>query len=196
MGFTGLQLDVKGIEGILYNIVYGKEILCKYIRDTILIYWRYYYIDPEEAFKKPCQRCLSNFSGSMTHLHRPLRPYHDDFRFFVTTKMANPHYLPEICIKAAHVFGVTSVRAPVNLHVFEADRVPTVIQGGLGGWGGGQMTSVRVWVVSFFRRFVVSSSRVFVGRCFFEFGSRMSDNERAAKKHLGPLVRGRTRFSV
>ena len=31
------------------------------------------------------------------------------------------------------VVGVTSVRAPVNLHVFEADRVPTVIQGGLGG---------------------------------------------------------------
>ena len=28
-----------------------------------------------------------------------LRPYNDDFRFFVTTKMANPHYLPEICIK-------------------------------------------------------------------------------------------------
>ena len=27
------------------------------------------------------------------------RPYNEDFRFFVTTKMANPHYLPEICIK-------------------------------------------------------------------------------------------------
>ena len=35
-----------------------------------------------------------------------------------------------ICIL---VFGVTSVRAPVNLHVFEADRVPTIIQGGVGG---------------------------------------------------------------
>ena len=30
-----------------------------------------------------------------------LRPYNDDFRFFVTTKMANPHYLPEICIKVS-----------------------------------------------------------------------------------------------
>ena len=33
------------------------------------------------------------------------------------------------------VFGVTSVRDPVNLHVFELDRVPTVIQRGLEGWG-------------------------------------------------------------
>ena len=30
-----------------------------------------------------------------------MRPYNDDFRFFVTTKMANPHYLPEICIKVS-----------------------------------------------------------------------------------------------
>eukprot|EP00913_Durusdinium_trenchii_P022913 g21514.t1 len=35
-------------------------------------------------------------------------PYHDDFRFFVTTKMANPHYLPEICIKVTVInFTVT-----------------------------------------------------------------------------------------
>ena len=91
------------------------------------------------------------------------------------------------------VVGVTSVRAPVNLHVFEADRVPTVIQGGLGG-GGGQMTSVRVWVISCFRQFVVSSSRVFVGRCFFEFGSRMSDKSapqtpsRAAGSREDPIL--------
>lgn len=26
-------------------------------------------------------------------------PYSDEFRFFVTTKLANPHYMPEICIK-------------------------------------------------------------------------------------------------
>ena len=79
----------------------------------------------------------------------------------------------------------------MNLHVFEADRVPTIIQG---GWGGGQMTSVRVWVVSCFRRFVVSSSHVFVGRCFFEFGSRMSDKSapqtpsRAAGSREDPIL--------
>lgn len=26
-------------------------------------------------------------------------PYSEEFRFFVTTKLANPHYMPEICIK-------------------------------------------------------------------------------------------------
>jgi len=25
--------------------------------------------------------------------------YHPDFRFFMTTKIANPHYPPEICVK-------------------------------------------------------------------------------------------------
>ena len=40
---------------------------------------------PSRHFQVPCDQHL--------------RPYNDDFRFFVTTKMANPHYLPEICIK-------------------------------------------------------------------------------------------------
>lgn len=35
-------------------------------------------------------------------------PYHSDFLFFMTTKMANPHYLPEICIKVTLInFTVT-----------------------------------------------------------------------------------------
>ena len=62
----------------------------------------------------------------------------------------------------------------MNLHVFEADRVPTVIQGGLGGWGGAND------VGSCLGRFVFSSVRGFVESrvrraLFFEFGSRMSD---------------------
>jgi dynein heavy chain len=35
-------------------------------------------------------------------------PYSKDFKFFLTTKLANPHYLPEICIKVAIInFTVT-----------------------------------------------------------------------------------------
>lgn len=35
-------------------------------------------------------------------------PYSWDFKFMVTTKLANPHYLPEICIKVAIInFTVT-----------------------------------------------------------------------------------------
>jgi len=35
-------------------------------------------------------------------------PYNDDFNFIITTKLANPHYLPEICIKVTVInFTVT-----------------------------------------------------------------------------------------
>lgn len=35
-------------------------------------------------------------------------PYNQDFRLFITTKLMNPHYLPEICIKVTLVnFTVT-----------------------------------------------------------------------------------------
>ena len=35
-------------------------------------------------------------------------PYSDEFRFFITTKMANPHYMPEVCIKVTVInFTVT-----------------------------------------------------------------------------------------
>lgn len=35
-------------------------------------------------------------------------PYSDEFRFFITTKLANPHYMPEVCIKVTVInFTVT-----------------------------------------------------------------------------------------
>ena len=35
-------------------------------------------------------------------------PYSDDFRFLITTKLANPHYMPEVCIKVTVInFTVT-----------------------------------------------------------------------------------------
>ena len=35
-------------------------------------------------------------------------PYSDDFRFMITTKLANPHYMPEVCIKVTVInFTVT-----------------------------------------------------------------------------------------
>ena len=34
--------------------------------------------------------------------------YSMDFKFFITTKLSNPHYLPEICIKVTLInFTVT-----------------------------------------------------------------------------------------
>ena len=68
--------------------------------------------------------------------------------------MFPPHAADQLeNLGATLVFGVTSVQAPVNLHVFEADRVPTIIQG---GWGGAND------VGSCLGRFVFSSVRGFV----------------------------------
>jgi dynein heavy chain len=37
-------------------------------------------------------------------------PYNEDFAFYITTKMSNPHYLPEICIKVTVInFTVTLI---------------------------------------------------------------------------------------
>lgn len=36
-------------------------------------------------------------------------PYNNDFRFYITTKLPNPHYLPELVIKVTAInFTVTS----------------------------------------------------------------------------------------
>lgn len=55
---------------------------------------------------------IKNFIGKGSNksirLGDNLIPYNNDFKFFITTKLANPHYLPEICIKVTIVnFTVT-----------------------------------------------------------------------------------------
>jgi len=48
-------------------------------------------------------------------------PYDENFAFFVTTKMANPHYLPEVCIK------VTVINFTVTLLGLEDQLVAEVV---------------------------------------------------------------------
>lgn len=48
-------------------------------------------------------------------------PYNQDFLFYITTKMANPHYLPEICIK------VTVINFTVTLAGLEDQLVTEVV---------------------------------------------------------------------
>ena len=39
----------------------------------------------------------------MIRLGEKLLEYHPDFRFYITSKHANPHYQPEICIKVIYL---------------------------------------------------------------------------------------------
>mmetsp|Transcript_17277 Transcript_17277/g.12268 ORF Transcript_17277/g.12268 Transcript_17277/m.12268 type:complete len:102 (+) Transcript_17277:6899-7204(+) len=44
----------------------------------------------------------------MIKIGESMIPYSSEFKFFLTTKLANPHYMPEICIKVTIVnFTVT-----------------------------------------------------------------------------------------
>ena len=45
----------------------------------------------KNVFKKGVQSMI-NLGGAEIN-------YHNDFLFFMTTKLPNPHYLPEVCIK-------------------------------------------------------------------------------------------------
>ena len=37
--------------------------------------------------------------------------YNPSFRLYVTTKLPNPHYLPDVCIKVGHILRGSSPRA-------------------------------------------------------------------------------------
>ena len=54
--------------------------------------------------------CLDLFQGGrlLIHLGDSDIEYDKNFKFYMTTKLANPHYLPEICIKVTVInFTVT-----------------------------------------------------------------------------------------
>ena len=65
------------------------------------------FLDP--ALEPVLQRATFKQGGRLLiHLGDTDVDYHPDFRLYITTKLANPHYLPEVCIKVTVInFTVT-----------------------------------------------------------------------------------------
>merc|ERR1711968_150844 len=94
-----IKLTEKDFLRTLENAIrYGASVLLENVEEAL---------DPslepvllKQIFKKGGQWLL--------HLGDSDVPYSEDFRFFITTKLANPHYMPEVCIKCTIInFTVT-----------------------------------------------------------------------------------------
>ena len=94
------------------GIRYGQPVLLENVQEEL---------DPslepvllKQIFKKSGQWLL--------HLGDSDIPYSDDFKFYITTKLANPHYLPEVCIK------VTIINFTVTLKGLEDQLLVDVVR--------------------------------------------------------------------
>eukprot|EP00397_Hematodinium_sp_SG-2012_P000140 GEMP01000140.1.p1 GENE.GEMP01000140.1~~GEMP01000140.1.p1 ORF type:complete len:2733 (+),score=458.69 GEMP01000140.1:292-8199(+) len=103
--------DANFLRTLENGIRYGQAILLENVEEVL---------DPslepvltKQIFKKGGQWLL--------HLGDQDIPYSDEFGFYITTKMANPHYLPEICIK------VTIINFTVTLNGLEDQLVSEVL---------------------------------------------------------------------
>lgn len=94
-----IKLSQKDFLRTLENAIrYGAPVLLENVEEDL---------DPslepvllKQVFKRGGQHLL--------HLGDSDVPYSDSFRFYITTKLANPHYMPEICIKVTVInFTVT-----------------------------------------------------------------------------------------
>ncbi|DBA02677.1 TPA: hypothetical protein N0F65_010502 [Lagenidium giganteum] len=94
-----IKLTQKDFLSTLENAIrYGAPILLENVEEDL---------DPslepvllKQVFKRGGQLLL--------HLGDSDVPYSENFRFYITTKLANPHYMPEICIKVTIInFTVT-----------------------------------------------------------------------------------------
>jgi len=80
------------------GIRFGQHILLENVEEVL---------DP--SLEPVLQKQVFKRGGQyLLHLGDSDIPYSSDFRFYITTKLPNPHYLPEICIKVTVVnFTVT-----------------------------------------------------------------------------------------
>jgi len=93
-------------------IRYGQPVLCENVEEEL---------DPslepvllKQTFKKGGQVLLRLGDSDV--------PYSDEFKFYITTKLANPHYMPEVCIK------VTIINFTVTLRGLEDQLLVDVVR--------------------------------------------------------------------
>lgn len=89
-GLIIVQLSDPGYMRNLESAVqFGKPVLLENIRETLDAT-----LEPlllRQTFKQGGAMCIK--------LGESVIEYSDKFRFFMTTKLRNPHYAPEICVK-------------------------------------------------------------------------------------------------
>jgi len=108
-----IKLSQKDFLRTLENAIrYGAAVLLENVGEVL---------DPslepvllKQVFKRGGQMLL--------HLGDSDVPYSDDFKFMITTKLANPHYMPEVCIK------VTIINFTVTLKGLEDQLLVDVIR--------------------------------------------------------------------
>ena len=108
-----IKLSEKDFLRTLENAIrYGAPVLLENVEEDL---------DPslepvllKQTFKRAGQTLL--------HLGDSDIPYSDNFRFFITTKLSNPHYMPDVCIK------VTIINFTVTLRGLEDQLLVDVVR--------------------------------------------------------------------
>lgn len=106
-----IQLSDPGYMRTLESAVqFGKPVLLENVRDTLDAT-----LEPlllRQTFKQGGSMCIK--------LGDSVIEYSEKFRFFITTKLRNPHYAPEICVKVWH--KRISVSCRDNVCVYREQR--------------------------------------------------------------------------
>lgn len=107
-GLDVVKLSDKEFLRTLENGVrFGKAVLLENILEEL---------DP--ALEPLLLKQVFKQSGSdVIKIGENLIPYHPEFRFYMTTKLRNPHYSPEICVKVSLLnFSVTRSGTRTKAH--------------------------------------------------------------------------------
>ncbi len=112
-GFDVVKQSDKNILRTLENGVrFGKWVIMENVGETL-----------DAALEPILQKNVFLQGGQpMIRLGESTVPYNDQFKFFMTTKLPNPHYAPEVCVK------VTLLNFAITMQGLEAQLLGSVIK--------------------------------------------------------------------